>query len=151
FAQAPDRFLTLIVRSESEPSTLVPAIRATVFELDHELRLQRVTTLDTIVSNSIRQTRFTSVVLSVFAAVALVLALVGLYGVVSYSVAQRTRELGIRVALGAQVGNVLGLVLKQGMSFVLLGELIGIAGAYVLTGLMQGLLFGVTATDKATF
>jgi putative ABC transport system permease protein len=151
FAQAPSHFMTLIVRSSTDPSALIPAIRAKVLELDHELPLQRVMTLDKIISNSIRQQRFTSVVLSVFAAVALVLALAGLYGVISYSVAQRTRELGIRVALGAQVSDVLRLVLKQGMTFVLAGEVIGIAGAYALTGLMKGLLFGVTATDKVTF
>ncbi len=151
FAQAPDRFMTLIVRSSSDPSALVPAIRSKVIALDHELPLQRVMTLDAIIANSIRQQRFTSVVLSVFAAVALVLALAGLYGVVSYSVAQRTRELGIRLALGAQVDDVLRLVLKQGMTFVIVGEVVGIIGAYALTGLIQGLLFGVTATDKATF
>ena len=143
--------MTLIVRASCDPSALVPAIRSKVVELDHELPLQRVTTLDKVIANSIRQQRFTSVVLSVFAAVALVLALAGLYGVISYSVAQRTRELGIRLALGAQVNDVLRLVLKQGMTFVLVGEVIGIAGAYALTGLIQGLLFGVTATDKATF
>ena len=151
FSQAPNSFMTLIVRGSSDPTALVPAIRSKVIELDPELPLQRVTTLDKIISNSIRQQRFTSVVLSVFAAVALVLALAGLYGVISYSVAQRTRELGIRVALGAQVGDVLRLVLKQGMTYVLIGEVVGIAGAYALTGLMKGLLFGVTATDKTTF
>ena len=151
FSQAPSNFMTLIVRGSSDPTALVPAIRAKVIGLDHELPLQRVTTLDKIIANSIRQQRFTSVVLSVFAGVALVLAVAGLYGVVSYAVAQRTRELGIRLALGAQVGDVLRLVIKQGMTFVLLGEVIGIAGAYALTGLIQGLLFGVTATDKTTF
>lgn len=151
FSQAPSNFMTLIVRGASDPNALVPAIRSQVLELDHELPLQRVTTLDKIIANSIRQQRFASVVLSVFAAVALVLAVAGLYGVISYAVAQRTRELGIRLALGAQVGDVLRLVLKQGMTFVLAGEVIGIAGAYALSGLIQGLLFGVTATDKVTF
>ena len=151
FLQAPSNFMTLIVRGSNDPTALVPAIRSKVLELDHELPLQRVSTLDTIIANSIRQQRFTSVVLSVFAGVALVLAVAGLYGVISYSVAQRTRELGIRLALGAQVNDVLRLVLKQGMTFVLVGEVIGIAGAYALTGLIRGLLFGVTATDKATF
>lgn len=151
FVQAPDRFLTLVVRSPADPSTLVPAIRHKVFELDHELPLQRVTTLDKVIANSIRQQRFASVVLSLFAGVALVLALAGLYGVVSYSVAQRTREFGIRVALGAQVSDVLTLVLKQGMTFVLLGELVGILGALLLTRLLGGLLFGVTPTDMPTF
>jgi putative ABC transport system permease protein len=151
FAQAPDHFLTLIVRSSIDAAALVPTIRGKVFELDSELPLQRVSTLDTVISNSIRQQRFASVVLSVFATVALVLALAGLYGVISYSVAQRTRELGIRVALGAQVSDVLKLVLKQGMTFVLLGEVAGILGALALTRLLGGLLFGVTPTDALTF
>lgn len=151
FVQAPDRFLTLIVRGSSDPSPLVPAIRGKVLELDHELPLQRVSTLNAVVSNSIRQQRFVSVVLSVFAGVALILALAGVYGVVSYSVAQRTRELGIRVALGAQVTDVLRLVLKQGMTFVLLGEIVGLLGAFALTRLLGGLLFGVSPTDVSTF
>jgi putative ABC transport system permease protein len=151
FSQAPDRFLTLIVRSSHDAAALVPTIRSKVFELDPELPLQRVSTLDTVISNSIRQQRFASVVLSVFAVVALVLALAGLYGVISYSVAQRTRELGIRVALGAQVSDVLRLVLKQGMTFVLLGEAVGILGAFAVTRLLGGLLFGVSPTDALTF
>ena len=151
FAQAPDNFLTLLVRSSHDAAGLVPTIRNKVFELDPELPLQRVSTLDTVISNSIRQQRFASVVLSVFAVVALVLALAGLYGVVSYAVAQKTRELGIRVVLGAQVSDVLKLVLKQGMKFVLLGEVVGILGALALTKLLGGLLFGVTPTDALTF
>jgi putative ABC transport system permease protein len=151
FVQAPDRFITLIVRGSGDPSSLVPAIRGKVLELDQELPLQRVSTLDTVVSNSIRRQRFVSVVLSVFAGVALILALAGVYGVISYSVAQRTKELGIRVALGAQVSDVLRLVLKQGMTYVLLGEVVGIVGALALTRLLGGLLFGVTPTDALTF
>ncbi|HXC68685.1 MAG TPA: ABC transporter permease [Pyrinomonadaceae bacterium] len=151
FAQAPDPFMTLVVRTAGNPSAIVPAIRAKVFELDHELPLQRVTTLDKLISSSIRQQRFASAVLSVFAGVALMLALAGLYGVISYSVAQRTRELGIRVVLGAQVTDVVGLVLKQGMTFVLIGEVAGIAGAFALTRLIGGLLFGVSPTDAKTF
>ena len=151
FAQAPNQFMTLIVRSTSDPVSLVPAIRSQVLALDSELPLQRVTTLDRMIANSIRQQRFTSLVLSVFAAVALLLAAAGLYGVISYSVAQRTHELGIRVALGAQVKDVMRLVLRQGMTFVMAGEVIGIIGAFALTRLLGGLLFGVTPTDAATF
>ena len=151
FAQAPNQFMTLIVRSTSDPASLVPAIRSQVLALDSELPLQRVTTLDRMIANSIRQQRFTSLVLSVFAAVALLLAAAGLYGVISYSVAQRTHELGIRVALGAQVKDVMRLVLRQGMTFVMAGEVIGIIGAFALTRLLGGLLFGVTPTDAATF
>jgi putative ABC transport system permease protein len=151
FAQAPNQFMTLIVRSTSDPASLVPAIRSQVLALDSELPLQRVTTLDRMIANSIRQQRFTSRVLSVFAAVALLLAAAGLYGVISYSVAQRTHELGIRVALGAQVKDVMQLVLRQGMAMVVVGEVIGIIGAFALTRLLGGLLFGVTPTDAVTF
>ena len=151
FAQAPNQFMTLIVRSSTDPVSLVPAIRAKVLALDSELPLQRVTALDRMIANSIRQQRFTSIVLSVFAGVALLLAAAGLYGVISYSVAQRTHELGIRVALGAQVKDVMQLVLRQGMTFVIAGEVIGIVGALALTRLLGGLLFGVTPTDAVTF
>ena len=151
FAQAPNQFMTLIVRSTTDPNSLVPAIRGKVLALDSELPLQRVITLDRVIANSIRQQRFTSIVLSVFAGVALLLAAAGLYGVISYSVAQRTHELGIRVALGAQVKDVMQLVLRQGMTFVIAGEVAGIIGAFALTRLLSGLLFGVTPTDAVTF
>jgi putative ABC transport system permease protein len=151
FAQAPTPFMTLVVRSSSDPSALVPAIRSKVLALDHELPLQRVTTLDQIVPDSIRKQRFASRIMTAFAVVALLLAMAGLYGVVSYSVAQRTRELGIRVALGAQVTDVLGLVLKQGMSFVLLGELVGLVAAYLLNEILEPALYGVTSTDISTY
>jgi putative ABC transport system permease protein len=151
FAQAPNQFMTLIVRSTGEPSALVPAIRSQVLALDSELPLQRVTTFDRVIANSIRRQRFVSIVLAAFAGVALLLAAAGLYGVISYSVAQRTHELGIRVALGAQVKDVMRLVLRQGMTFVIAGELVGIIGAIALTRLLGGLLFGVTPTDGTTF
>lgn len=151
FAQAPNQFMTLIVRSSMDPASLVPAIRGKVLALDSDLPLQRTITLDRVIANSIRQQRFTSIVLSVFAGVGLLLAAAGLYGVISYSVAQRTHELGIRVALGAQVKDVMQLVLRQGMTFVIAGEVMGIIGAFALTRLLSGLLFGVTPTDAATF
>jgi putative ABC transport system permease protein len=151
FAQAPNQFMTLIVRSSKDPASLVPAIRGKVLAIDSELPLQRTITLDRVIANSIRQQRFTSIVLSVFAGVALLLAAAGLYGVISYSVAQRTHELGIRVALGAQVKDVMRLVLRQSMTFVIAGEVAGIIGAFALTRLLSGLLFGVTPTDAATF
>ena len=143
--------MTMVVRTSVDPNSVVPAIRSKVFQLDTELPLQSVRTLDRVIANSIGQQRFTAVVLSVFAAVALLLAIAGLYGVISYAVSQRTRELGIRIALGARVPDVLVLVLKEGMTFVLVGELVGLAGAYGLTRLLRGFLFEVTPTDALTF
>ena len=151
FAQAPTPFMTLIVRTSSEPLTLVPGIREKVLALDGELPLQRVFTLAQLLPDSIRGLRFAARVLTVFAAVALLLAMTGLYGVISYSVAQRRREIGIRVALGAQNTDVLRLVLKQGMSFVLLGEIVGIAVAYPLADWLRRSLYGVTPSDTMTY
>ena len=151
FAQAPSQFMTMVVRTAVDPNSVVPAIRGKVFGIDNELPLQSVRTLDRVIANSISKQRFTSAVLSVFAAVALLLAIAGLYGVVSYAVSQRTRELGIRIALGARGPDVLRLVLRQGMAFVLLGEVLGLLGAYGLTRLLSGLLFGITPTDTLTF
>ena len=151
FAQAPSQFMTMVVRTSSDPNSLVPAIRKTVFEIDNELPLQSVRTLDRVITNSISRQRFTSAVLAVFAGVALLLAVAGLYGVISYAVSQRRRELGIRMALGARAPDVLRLVLKQGMTFVFVGELLGLLSAYALTRLLRGLLFGVTPTDVPTF
>jgi putative ABC transport system permease protein len=151
FAQAPNHFMTLVVRSSVDPSSLVSSIRGKVLELDQELPLQRVITLDKIVSNSIREPRFVSMLLSVFAGLALVLTLAGLYGVVSYSVAQRTREVGIRVALGAQSKDVLRLVLLKGMTFVVIGEVTGIAVAYWLTKPIRTSRFAITPPEIALF
>ncbi|HKE57182.1 MAG TPA: FtsX-like permease family protein, partial [Pyrinomonadaceae bacterium] len=151
FAQAPDQFMTLIVRTNSDPQSLVPAIRSKVSEIDHELPVQSVRTLESMIANSLRQQRFTALMLSIFAGVATFLAAAGLYGVISYSVTQRTRELGIRVALGAQISSVMRLVLRQAMTFVLIGEVVGLVGAFALSRLFSGLVFGVTPTDALTF
>jgi putative ABC transport system permease protein len=152
FAQAPNTFMTLVVRTNlSDPTQLVSSIRSKVLEIDRELPLQSVRTLESMLTNSIKQQRFTSAVLAVFAGVALVMAIAGLYGVISYSVGQRTRELGVRLALGAEKGDVLRLVLKRAMWFVVLGEMFGIVAALLLTRLLSGLLFGVTPTDVWTF
>jgi predicted permease len=151
FAQAPNQFMTLIVRADSDVATLVPAIRNRVFEIDNEQPLQSVRTLESMVSNSIRQPRFTAVVLSLFALTALSLAIAGLYGVISYSVAQRTHEIGIRVALGARPSDVQRLVLTQGMRLTAVGLAIGLVASLLLTRLVTNLLFGVKAADPFTY
>jgi putative ABC transport system permease protein len=151
FAQAPSSFLTVIVRSESDAAALVPAIRKVVFNIDGEQPLQSVRTLESMIANSIRQPRFTAVVLSIFAITALLLAVAGLYGVVSYSVAQRTHEMGVRVALGARPVDVMRLVIGQGMKLTVAGLVIGLVAALMLTRLIANLLFGVRAADPVTF
>ena len=107
--------------------------------------------MDTIAANSVAQPRFRTLLLALFGISALLLASVGIYGVMSYAVTQRTQEIGIRMALGAQVGDVRRLVLKNGMTLALIGVVIGLAGAYGLTRLMASLLFGISATDLPTF
>jgi putative ABC transport system permease protein len=151
FAQAPTPFMTVIVRAASDPSSLVPAIRNQVFEIDREQPLQSFRTLETVVNSSIRQPRFTATVLSVFAITALILAIAGLYGLISYSVARRTHEIGIRVALGARPSDVIRLVVVQGMKLTMTGLAIGLVASLVLTRLTSKLLFGVSATDPFTF
>lgn len=151
FAQAPSQFMTVVVRTSIDPNSMVSAIRSEVFEIDNELPLQSVRTLDRVIANSIGRQRFTSAVIAVFAGVALLMAIAGLYGVISYAVSQRTHELGIRIALGARVPDVLRLVLKQGMTYVMIGEALGLLGAFALTRLLSGLLFEITPTDALTF
>lgn len=146
----PSSSLTLVVRGQGEPSSLVPALRAAVRSLDPQLPL-KFRTLDQVFSSSLDQRRFSLVIFGVFGAVALLLAALGIYGVTSYAVAQRTQEIGLRMALGAQTVDVLKLVLKNGMTLALVGAAIGLAGAYSVTRVMSSLLFEVVPTDLLTF
>jgi putative ABC transport system permease protein len=149
--QTPLQDMTLLVRTSAEPASIVPALRQTVWSIDPNQPISNVSTLEQIISDSIGQPRLNMMLMALFGALALILAAVGIYGLLSYAVTQRTREMGIRMALGAQVSDVLGLVLKQGMTLALIGEAIGLAGAFALTRLIRGLLFGVTPTDATTF
>ncbi len=143
--------MTFLVRTSNDPAALVPAIRRELRQIDPELPMASVATMEQLLGDSLARSRFTMSLLGVFAAVALALTAVGIYGVVSYSVAQRTHEIGIRMALGAQRGNVLGLVLRQGARLMIAGVGFGVLSALVLTHLMSSLLYGVSATDPATF
>ena len=150
-SQAPVTGGSLLVRVRGEPTELAPAVRATVRELDPGLPLFGVEPLRETLSNSLGQRRFTMVVLAAFAAVSLLLAIIGVHGVLSYTVAQRTREIGIRMALGADQGNVRTLVVGQGAMLAGAGLAIGLLGAFALTRVLSTLLYGVGATDPVTF
>jgi putative ABC transport system permease protein len=151
YLQAPFAGVTLVVRSAGNPLALSGGIRSEVLALDKEQPVSRIRTLDQIVSGSVQQQHFLMILLGAFAAVALILAAVGLYGVMSYAVTQRTHEIGIRMALGANTSNVLRLVVGHGMSLAFIGVAIGLAGAFALTRLMAQLLFAVSTTDPVTF
>ncbi len=143
--------MTLIVRAAIDPQSLVGAIREEIRALDRSLPLYDIKTMRVAIYESLARERFITLLLIVFAALALSLASIGVYGVLSYSVTQRTREIGIRIALGAQTGDVLKLVVAQGGKLAALGMAIGLISAFALTRLMKTLLFGVSATDPLTF
>ena len=149
--QAPFSSMTLVVRADGNLVPLGGAIRSQVLAIDKEQPISRIRPLEQVVSESVAKQRFSMLLLGIFAAVALVLAAVGLYGVMSYSVTQRTHEIGIRTALGAKQTDVLKLVVGHGMMLALTGVGIGLAAAFALTRLMAVLLFGVSATDPLTF
>jgi putative ABC transport system permease protein len=142
--------MTLVVRAVSDPKLLVSSIRNEVWKVDKDQAVTDVKTMDQFVSDSIVPRKLNAWVLAIFGCLALVLATVGIYGVISYSVTQRVQEIGIRMALGAQPSNVIRLVLGSGMSLVFAGVAIGLMGSLALTRVMTSLLFGVSATDPFT-
>lgn len=149
--QQTPREVILAVRGNGDPLGLIDAIHKEISALDKDLPLAEVKTLDTVAATAVASQRFTLWLVSFFALTALLLAAIGIYSVLSYLVAQRTREIGIRMALGAEVGDVLQLILRQGMTLVVVGVAVGIAAAIALTRLMKGLLFEVKTTDPLTF
>ena len=140
-----------IVRTTGRPLNLVPDVRALVHGIDDQLPITGVQQMPDVVASSVVDWRFRAVLLGAFGVLALFIAAIGVYGVISYSVAQRTQEIGVRVALGALRRDVLGLVVWHGMRTALIGIGVGLAGAYGLTRLMANLLFDVSATDPLTF
>ena len=150
-AQRQTRTLFLAVRTSGDPSALVGAIRGQIWALDPSQPLSDIQTMEQRVYSSVAQPRFNTMLLGIFAGVALILAAIGVYGVMNYAVSQRTHEIGIRMALGAKQRDIFGLVVGQGMLLVIIGIGIGIVGALIVTRLMASMLFGVTATDPATF
>ena len=149
--QEPFHFMTLVVRTAGDPTGVNEAIRREVLQLDKEQPVFRIETLDQLIATSTGHRRFSMMLFAVFAAAAIALASVGLYGVMSYAVTQRTHEVGIRMALGAQRSDVLGLILRQGLRLTLSGIAIGLIAAWAATRLLINLLYGVSATDLPTF
>jgi putative ABC transport system permease protein len=143
--------MSIVVRTVSNPLNLIGAVKSQIQDLDKDLPIADVKTMRQLLSESVSGRRFNMLLLTIFAAVALVLAAVGIYGVISYSVSQRTHEMGIRMALGAKPSDVLKLVLGQGMLLTLIGVGIGLASAFALTRVLSSLLFGVGATDPVIF
>ena len=144
-------FAVLAVRGTGDAERLTGALRAAVRSVDPALPLAEVRTMDDLLSDAVGPRRFSMVLLAVFAGIALLLASVGIYGVVSFDVARRTQELGVRMALGAERGSVLRLVLRQGMGLAVLGVALGVVGAFALTRFLGSQLYGVGATDPVTF
>lgn len=143
--------VTLMLRTAQDPETLLRALRQRLRELDPDQPIMRIATVEARISDSIKPQRFNMTMMSLFAALALTLAAIGLYGVLAYTVVQRSHEIGIRLALGAQPGNILTMVMKQGLSLTLVGLTFGLAGAIALTRLLERLLYGVSTTDAPTF
>jgi putative ABC transport system permease protein len=149
--QEPTGPVNLVIRAQGDPKLLAQTIQREIHSMEPDLPIADVRTLDASVSASVAAPRFNTILLGGFAALALVLAAVGIFGVISYSVAQRTQELGLRRALGADTWSVMRLVLFQGIGLTVIGLVIGVAGALAVTRLMNALLFDVTATDTLTF
>jgi putative ABC transport system permease protein len=151
YAQRPQPQMTLAVRTAGDPADIVNAVRSTIREVDPDQPISDVATMDTLMDRAVGQRRLLMTLLATFAALAMVLAALGIYGVMAFDVTRRSQEIGVRMALGAARGDVLGLVLRQGLTMAAIGVVIGLLGALVLTRLLQAQLFGIAATDPLTF
>jgi predicted permease len=141
----------LVVRTSIEPMSLAGSVRDAIWSVDKDQTVSDIDTMDHIVAEAVARQRFSMLLLGIFAALALVLAAMGIYGVMSYSVAQRTHEIGIRMALGARRADVLKMTVNQGLKLVSIGMMLGLAAAFLLTRVLASLLYGISATDPITF
>jgi putative ABC transport system permease protein len=151
YSQNPGIFATLLIKTTVEPLSLSEQVRQAVWKVDADQPMWKIRTVEYLVNRSTADRRFVLALMGIFAGLALVLSMIGLYGVISYLVNQRTQEIGIRMALGAQMADILRMVLKQGMLLVLIGVTVGLGAAWMLTRLMERLLFKTSATDPVTF
>lgn len=151
YTQQPGLFATVVIRSSVEPLSLSEPVRQAIWKVDADQPMWKIRTVDFLIQRSTADRKFLMALMGIFATLALVLTIIGLYGVISYLVNQRTQEIGIRMALGAQMRDILQMVLKQGMLLVLIGVALGLAAAWMLTRLMARLLYQVSATDPLTF
>jgi putative ABC transport system permease protein len=151
YSQDPGLFATVLVRTSVEPLSLTEPVRQALWKVDPDQPMWKIRTVEFLMNRSTADRRFLMTLMGIFATLALVLTIIGLYGVISYLVNQRTQEIGIRMALGAQMRDILGMVLKQGMVLVLTGVGLGLGAAWLLTRLMSRLLYQVSATDPLTF
>jgi putative ABC transport system permease protein len=151
YLQRPWQWIRYAVRTSVEPESLAPYIRAAVWSVDKDIPVNDLKTMERLIAETTAEPRFYLVLLSVFAAVGLILSAVGVYGVMSYAVAQRKHEIGVRMALGARTADVLKLIVGQGMTLALAGVAFGLVGAFALTGTLTNMLFSVEPTDPAVF
>lgn len=151
YLQLPQAKMTLVISSTSTPTSLASAVRDIVRRLDKEQPISQIYTMEQLLSESLSQKRFYTLLLTVFAVISLFLASAGIYGVMSYSITQRTHEIGIRMALGARQIDIIKLIIRQNFILIIIGALVGLAGAFALTRFLSNLLYEVTATDPSTF
>jgi len=151
FAQSTIGRLEFLVRTEGRPAEMAAAVKAQMWSVDKDIPANYLNTMDQLIQGSLAQPRFNAALLAAFAGLALILAMVGLYGVIAYSVSQRTREIGVRMALGAQRADIFRNVLAHGMTLTLAGIVAGLGAALALAGFLSGLLYGISALDPATY